>query len=725
VVDRLKATLSAMVRDLPVPGEAKSSRTGRVFAQAALFFLAYAIVQVAINGIVLDETVIAAQIIMGAVRHDAGHPHAIYYTQAFSLPHYLSALAWWIFPSVEGISAVRDVLVFFVTMFATFTLTYVLTGRPLWAWIAAAVLIAEANLRFAGLYPMSTFPAIYSNGNFGLHYSILIVALLLAGMYRSSALLLGLLPAIHAMFAVIVWPWALLLLIGRRVYRDRTLLLRILLWGGFGIAVCAGLWVVIHFTADHRPPVPPYDVTANGSLIRQQFRIWTDGHRRPIPARSMPYFGNAVAFFVLGVLLLFRAKSKASSEEAAATDGREHAEDGTARDRARTHSKRAGIAAQPDTDTGPSPWQIRSILVLGGLVWAYVFGAWLWMRIAGTLPDWLFLTMPSRFSNVSAALLPAMTGAALAGSVGALDERRRKVALVTIGVLLLLAALADANLVRPDTRMFLLRNCIFIFWGVLLGCEWMTSSGRHRNVVVACLAVLVAVLLTYLSNTKVGLYLLASAIGTVALLGIAPRLMRGLQRTPGEPVLQRRLLMPAIVLLFVAALPGRVLDPRENGSVRWDMQSPDTRSLSAWFRQNARRDEPVLTIFIPNSELQLKTGQPLLFEQKTLWIMSYIPSLAPVIGTMAKDLYGVDYEDPEWLAHACDGGRVSIYCLVWNEAWEKRSPEEWQALSRKYRFRFVLSATRVPLKIPVAVPGEQWTLYEIGKISDNVKPQAQ
>ena len=659
MVDRLKATLAAMVTDLPVPEDAGSVRTGRV-AQAALLFLAYSLIQVVVNGIVLDETVIAAQIIMGAVRHDAGHPHAIYYTQAFSLPHYLSALAWWIRPSAEAISAVRDVLVLFVTIFATFTLAFVLTRRPLWAYIAAAILIAEANLRFAGLYPMSTFPAIYSNGNFGLHYSILIVALLMGGMYRSSALLLGLLPSIHAMFAVILWPWALLLFIGRRIHRDRTLLGRIVLWGGLGVAGCVALWVVIHFTADHRPAAPPYDVTANGSLIREQFRIWTDGHRRPIPARGIPYLANAVAFFVLG-----------------------------------------------------------------GLVWVFVFGAWLWMTIAGTLPNWLFLTMPSRFSNVSAALLPALTAAALAGAVGALDERHRAVALVTMGGLLLLAAIADANLLQSNTRMFLLRNCIFVFWGFLLGCEWTASSGRHRWSVVASLVVLAGIMLTYFSSTRVGLYLLATAVGTAALLAVAARLPGRLALNLAASAFARRLLVPALVLLFAAALPGRVLDRREGGFVRWDMQSPDTRSLGAWFRQNARRDEPVLTVFIPNSELQLKTGQPLLFEQKTLWIMAYVPSLAPAIGTMAKDLYGVDYGDPAALARACGGARVSIYCLTWNHAWEQRSPREWQALGAKYRFRFVLSATRVPLKLPVALPGEQWTLYEIGRGADHGASQSQ
>jgi hypothetical protein len=143
------------------------------------------------------------------------------------------------------------------------------------------------------------------------------------------------------------------------------------------------------------------------------------------------------------------------------------------------------------------------------------------------------------------------------------------------------------------------------------------------------------------------------------------------------------------------------------------MLSDDDRAIDEWLNRNARPDELVLVTLLPRPELQGKTGQPVLFEAETLWLMTYMPRLAPLIGTMAKDLYGVDYTNPAELETLCGDGVVSIGCATWTRAWTRRSREEWKNLSSKYGFRLVLAPSGVKLDVEAAFKGDRWTLYRI------------
>jgi hypothetical protein len=643
--------------------------------QAALVCLAYAVLQVLVNGIALDESVIASQIILGYSKYEAGHPHAIYYTQAFSLSHYIAALASWLHVSDAMISAARNVLWLFLSTFAAFSVAYVLTREAMWGWLAAALLVAEANLRFVGNYPMPAFPGIYSNGQIGLHVSVLIIALLLGRMWRSSALLLGLLPSIHAMFALMLWPWAGLLLLAQGVHRDDRARRDVLLWGGLGLGVCVLLFVVIRLVADYRPPIPPYDVVGNGELIREQFTHWTDPHRAPVPVSSFAYLANAVAFFVMAGLLWSRT----------ARTGR------------------------------PKRWQAGWILGFGALVWGYVLGTRLLQAVTGSLPEIILLTMPGRFSNLSAALLLPLTAAAFGATVAAADTRRRALIVLLLAALLLVGAFAAADIVSfARTRSIFSRNVLFILFGLALALAWLDSSAKARPGVVLLFLALTGVLATYLPATGIVVYVAGAAVGGVLVLHGLPRL--GVARTVLDRigrVAPARLVLPGALLLAIAAVPGRTRDPISRGNTRIDMQTAETRALDAWLEANAAPDAAVLTTFLPNPELQVKTRQPVLFEHKTLWIMSYMPDLAPAIGAMSRDLYGVDYEDLSVLGAACGGSRVSTYCEVWWRNWETRSPEEWRRLGEKYRFHLVLASSTSTLQLPAVVEGRRWTLYTI------------
>src|SRR5262249_18914353 len=259
---------------------------GRLLACGAIVWGAYSIVQILINGIVLDEALAPAQIIAGAVQYPAGHPHQIYYLKAYNLFHYLAGAVWAITPATLAISAARNLLFLLASAFTPFALTVLLTRRPLWGHLVAAATVTGAAPLFEGIYPMWIFPSGNSNGHLGLHAATLVVALLLARVWRTGGLLLGLLPALHPAMPLLILPWsgAYLLFSGESISRkEKVRLLRAL---GLGLGVCVALALIIYFRAADAAAVSPYNILsdgADGKLIHWQFTVTTDVHRRLAP----------------------------------------------------------------------------------------------------------------------------------------------------------------------------------------------------------------------------------------------------------------------------------------------------------------------------------------------------------------------------------------------------------------------------------------------------------
>jgi len=146
---------------------------------------------------------------------------------------------------------------------------------------------------------------------------------------------------------------------------------------------------------------------------------------------------------------------------------------------------------------------------------------------------------------------------------------------------------------------------------------------------------------------------------------------------------------------------------------RWDMISQYDRELSQWLAAHGRPGEMILPAIAPQTKLQPRTDHPVLMEAESLYLMSYMPSLAPTIGAMARDLYGVDYADRDQIERISQNGRLGFSFPCWNETWKNRKRREWQALGRKYGFRLALAPNEAPLDLPVVLPGPFWSLYEI------------
>jgi hypothetical protein len=154
-------------------------------------------------------------------------------------------------------------------------------------------------------------------------------------------------------------------------------------------------------------------------------------------------------------------------------------------------------------------------------------------------------------------------------------------------------------------------------------------------------------------------------------------------------------------------------DHSGNPLPRWDVISESDRALIDWLAVNTQPDEMLIASLTPRLYLQAKTGHPVLMEQETLWLMTYMPFIAPSAGMMARDLFDIDYSDPEQLAHLSDDGKLPPDLPVWDSAWKERSLGEWQVLGKKYGFRFVLSSSASPLDLPFVFQSSIWSVYRI------------
>jgi hypothetical protein len=652
----------------------------RSMAIGALVCVTYSALNLAINGVALDEIVMPAQIIAGAVPYPPGHPHEVYYPRAFSLPSYLTAALWPLTPQpVLFFSAVRNFLFLFLTTFVPFGLTVLLTRQATWGYVAAALTVTESIVRFSGTYPMWTFPNGYSQGHIGLYLMALTALLVLARSWIAAGALIGLLPSIHAPMAAMTWAWtgAYLLWSGQRPRgKDRRAFAAAVV---AGLAVCAVLAVVIQARRTDRPPAAPYDVQGDGEHIYANFTKYSDYHRRAIPFHSFSYMVAPVAFLAIGTLLRRSAN---------------------------------GASATP---SGEQVW----LLILGGMGYLYVFGVAVYQWLGGTLPKLVVMTMPLRFSNLPVVLLLPLSVAWFASSCAALSRPARVVANMLLALLVLAAAVRifEGGSIAALYRGRVADVLIFMLWGLLFGihlyARW--DSPKERRVGFGMAAALAAALLLMWNQSGVVLFFVLTAALTPLVIkaGVAWLAVTPLRALPSESTALRRALLAACLVTSVAALPDRQMDPIGRVTKRWDRLTDFDRDMNRWLAANARPGELILGPLLPRAELQWKTGHPVLVEGETIYLFTYIPALAPTVNALTTDFFGLDFANDRLLESRLSGGRLRLDNPAWLDAWKHRKREEWQTLSRKYGFRLVLSPQAVRLDLPLALPGSDWNLYAI------------
>lgn len=653
-------------------GDAKVSLGWMLFA-GGVVWAGYTLLYCLLNPAVLDEVVIPAQIIAGAVHYPEGHPHNIYYQEAFSLTNYLAAAGLRLGLDALALSRIRNAWFLFSSVYTSFALALLLIRQPRWAHVSGVLTACNLIVPFGGAYPIFVPPAFWSHGHIGLQTALLSAALLLAGYARTGGFLLGLLPSVHAAMALVLWPWGLAYLFARKLRQAVIPLV-------CGVIACAILAAIIWLQAPSSRVLPPYDPQLDGRAVLEAFTTYTDVHRQLPSLFSLAYLANSLAFFVLGALFLWSP-------------------------------------GKPDA-AAPSP-SARStgawLLLLAAISWAIVYAAWIVHRWHGILPTWVSVVMPYRFSNVSATLILPLSVALLAR----LDERvgtggRRVLMLLTIA--LLVAAGHQTLMTGGWSSAMQPRDLlIVVLWGFVLGgylCTpgsgWDTRLLGFRLAIAGSSAILGFGIYAAVGRRPTIEFGLAMACAGSAL-AIVQTVSRG-WRTEDRG---RRwsFIDVAFAVVCIAAglatLHNRYPD-RAVGTAGMTISAFD-RELSEWLSQHAGSQELIAVPVDPVLELQAKTAHPVLAEAETLWLMSYSPKLAGVVGAIARDIYGVDYTDTSQIERLKRTGTPTD--PVWLDAWRTRSPAAWASLRRKYGVRLVLSST--PLQLPVAMAGTEWSVYEI------------
>lgn len=638
---------------------------GRMLVVGAIPWAAYALLHVVLDGVVLDEATVPAQIVTGAVRYPDGHPLAVLMQRAPSLSYQMAAFEWWLHPGVWRISAVRNVLFLFSSAFVAFATALVLTRRPMWGHLAAVLTLSEGACRFIGVYLLWVFPSYWSSGHFGIHAAVLVAVLLLAGCWRAGGAVLGLLPAVHAAMALVVWPWSALFLVGSGARGRRWR--RVLSGVALGLAGTGAMLAAIRLLAPDVHPVPPYDAVADGTVILRTFLATTDPHRQPIHVLTPAYLVSPIGFCALAVLLLRPAPS------------RDDADDGI--------------------DRGACAW----LALLGAIAWAWVFATRIAQALLGELPIAVLSTMPGRFAHVAVLLLVPLTVAAFVRAVGALPPERRPAGAALLPVLVGCQAL---GVWLAPVAVY--SNFMVFLWGAWLGVEsWATDRGRRALAVAAAVALGGSLLLLRILQGDPGIWAFAAALVLAAgWLGLMGRVVGGRARWPAPA------LAAACLVAALASVRGpHVANGWDQGSER---TSPEEARLAAWLDANAAPGEMLLAPLWPPTLLQAKTGHPVLLDGVTLLTMTYMPALAPPLGVMVRDLFGIDYARPDSLRPllAADG-TLRPTSAEWLAAWRARDCPAWVALGARYGVRLVLAPTAEPLRLPAVLDGPTWTLRAI------------
>lgn len=636
----------------------------------------YALLHVAYAGVVLDESVLPAQIIAGTTQYPSGHPHEVFYWRALSLSHYLSALIWVGLPDAVAVSAIRNWMFLFSSAYAVYAVAWLLTRRAVWAYTATALALLGAHLPFAGVYPMWMFPNYYSNGHLGLQLGLITVALFLAGCRGAPAFLLGLMPTIHGTLALPIWAWSAVYLALRH---GPVRGLRFLgPWFAGGILVSVAVAIATLVLPPDWFPTEPFVGDGDPNAIRETFRQMTDVHRRPYPFAQPGYLGNLGALLGLGAVFwaLLSGEPRDGPDRAARTAGA------------------VGLAG------------------LALVCWVITGGTWL-TDAAGWLPTTAHLVMPGRFSNYTAVLLMPLTVAVAGAAMARTSPSDRVWAWLGVAGGMLLASALRFRLgtgPQAETAHWMVG---FVGMGVSLGLAFSFAPDSRRTVAAAAAGIALAFGFIGAEGRAAAVFLAGGGLAVVGI-GLARWATRAwAPRVAAAEPAAWLLVAVSLVVVATVALPGRIQDRVGGRHTRWDRISADDVEMRSWLRENAQPDELVLAFTLPRAEMQVKTGHPVVLELETLWIMTYMPTLAPAIARMTRDLYGVDYSRPETLATLCEDGLVGGYCEVWADVWKERPASEWRALSSHYGFRLVVSPNHVPLALTPVVAGTRFTLYRM------------
>ena len=125
----------------------------------------------------------------------------------------------------------------------------------------------------------------------------------------------------------------------------------------------------------------------------------------------------------------------------------------------------------------------------------------------------------------------------------------------------------------------------------------------------------------------------------------------------------------------------------------------------------AARGEGLLLTAGDMHMVQLRTRRPQLIDTGALDTAAYMPATAPAMARILREVYGLDLFNPP--PEARGGGRLPP--AAHRQRWERYTPDEWRAISRRFDVTQVLTPYDWQLDLPIIAGDRRFLLYAIAK----------
>ncbi|MSO45423.1 MAG: hypothetical protein EXQ59_01465 [Acidobacteria bacterium] len=378
-----------------------------------------------------QDVIEPAQVLGGLVRYPSDSPLSLYSTRTWTLLQQIPAALLHAGLSERALALLLSGVTGLVS-FQALGMTLLAIGRDKTLACVMPFFVFAAGATSGGLaYPVVLVGSTYTSGSIGMSFLLLVCALLGAGAYAGGALLLGLLPAMHATLGA----WGLIIVALTLLWSDRPLrrqFWRTRYWFLAG-AVISLASLLVHLWLSPSLAALPSDESRKYLIAVMTY--W-DQHRRPFARLSIQ-----AAPFVIGVPFL-------------------------------------AISLRRFRDRLPQPslFLVRALLVSAALGLTLsvllaanpmVFGGWLWRA------------MPSRLMNLP--LLACM--AAIIGVAGRLrDDLRALTILAALVVSLAVTAIVAPTLVAQASHLVMLASAVTLLWTTrLIGSDQPTPASMARR----------------------------------------------------------------------------------------------------------------------------------------------------------------------------------------------------------------------------------------------------
>jgi hypothetical protein len=241
-----------------------------------------------------------AQVVAGFVDYPANNPFFIYHTKLWTSLHHLLALALLAGVQELTLSLVVSGVMGMLTFQALAMFVYALSRDVLVSVGAAALIFFSRSAEYGVVYPLFLVGTEHTYGVVGLSLSVLVVAVLGAGWYRTGAVMLGMAPCIHPSLGV--WTGGIVALaIASDFGRLREELRPALPWflAGCGITLVS---LLIQYTLVYQSPEGM--VRLSSQDLSTFVKLW-DGHRSAINIWHDGVLLNVASLIVSSMWLAF------------------------------------------------------------------------------------------------------------------------------------------------------------------------------------------------------------------------------------------------------------------------------------------------------------------------------------------------------------------------------------------------------------------------------------